>query len=209
MVQGFEEPAKADDASNLLAARFSGPPLMPLIAAGDTTAVDRFVERYGALIWTLTKKMMQRSHDAEDLVQEIFIELWKNAPLFRPERGSEISFISVIAKRRLFDRLRKNNSAIQVSYLTDEPLAEGAESRGDPLEIADEINKVRNCMRQLSGSAQDVLKLILQEGLSHQEVSTSLKMPLGSVKSFARRGLLSLRDCVKRPFTSAAQEAGL
>ncbi|MFM7563481.1 MAG: sigma-70 family RNA polymerase sigma factor [Planctomycetota bacterium] len=181
---------------------------MPMIAAGDTSAVDRFVERYGGLIWTLTKKITRNSHDAEDLVQEIFIELWKNAAHFRPERGSEISFISIIARRRLLDRLRKTSAQAQVHNLQEESMVEIPERQPDSLEVADEIAKVRNCLEQLSPNAQGVLKMILQEGLSHQEVSTSLGLPLGSVKSFARRGLLSLRECVQRPFTATLSEAG-
>ena len=87
-------------------------------------------------------------------------------------------------------------------------MIEFSERQPDSLELADEIAKVRSCMDQLSPNAQGVLKLILQEGMSHQEVSTSLSLPLGSVKSFARRGLLSLRECVQRPFTAAISEAG-
>jgi RNA polymerase sigma-70 factor (ECF subfamily) len=204
----LEPPLGADDLHNESSIRFDGPPLLPLIAAGDKSAVDRFIERYGGLIWTLTKKMTRSSHDAEDLVQEIFIELWKNAPHFRPERGSEISFISIIARRRLLDRLRKNSVHAQVHNLHEESMLEVSERQSDSLEVADEIAKVRNCMDQLSPNAQGVLKLILQEGMSHQEVSTSLRLPLGSVKSFARRGLLSLRECVQRPFTATISEAG-
>lgn len=208
MDPGLEYPLGADDLNDESSTRFGGPPLMPLIAAGDTSAVDRFVERYGGLIWTLTKKMTRSTHDAEDLVQEIFIELWKNAAHFRPERGSEISFISIIARRRLVDRLRRNSAQAQVHNLHEESVIEVSERQPDSLELADEIAKVRSCMDQLSPNAQGVLKLILQEGMSHQEVSTSLSLPLGSVKSFARRGLLSLRECVQRPFTAAISEAG-
>lgn len=208
MDSGLEQPFDADDFGNEPSLRFAGPPLMPMIAAGDTSAVDRFVDRYGGLIWTLTKKITRNSHDAEDLVQEIFIELWKNAAHFRPERGSEISFISIIARRRLLDRLRKTSAQAQVHNLHEVSMVEIPERQPDSLEVADEIAKVRNCLEQLSPSAQGVLKMILQEGLSHQEVSTSLSLPLGSVKSFARRGLLFLRECVQRPFTATLSEAG-
>ncbi len=91
--------------------------------------------------------------------------------------------------------------------LSDHTVMQTVASNHNSLEIADEVSKVRSCMEQLTAHAQSVLKLILQEGMSHQEVSTSLCMPLGSVKSFARRGLLALRDCVKRPLTSSLQEA--
>lgn len=215
MDQGSSSPNETDENSDWPGSRYAGPPLMPLIASGDAAAVDRFIERYGGLIWTLTRRMTRSRHDAEDLVQEIFLELWKHAAQFRPERGSEVSFIAVVAKRRLFDHLRKRNSTPQVSQLSAEAIAgatvggiaEPAERQTDPLELGDEIAKVRNCLGQLSPSTQQVLKLVLQEGLSHQDVSNSLKLPLGSVKSFARRGLLSLRDCVRRPLTNF-QEAG-
>ncbi len=193
----------ADPVSEAL---YSGPALLPLIAVGDVSAVDRFVERYGGLIWSLAKRMTRSLHDAEDAVQEIFIDLWKNAAAFRPDRGSEIAFVSVIARRRLVDRIRKNTSSLQVTNLSDHSAMETATSSHDSLEVADELKKVRRCMDQLTANTQSVLKLILQEGMSHQEVSSSLCLPLGSVKSFARRGLLSLRDCVKRPLTTSWPE---
>lgn len=202
----LEHPPNADYRCPEGPTHLSGPPLMPRIAAGDATAVEQFVERYSGLIWTITKKMTRNSHDAEDVVQEIFIDLWKSAPMFRPERGSEVSFIAVIARRRLVDRLRRNNSKIQVRNLEESPVMDLVDNGNDPVEVADEIAKVRNCMEQLTASTQSVLKLILQEGMSHQEVSSSLQLPLGSVKSFARRGLLTLRDCVKRSFIATFQE---
>ena len=186
---------------------FAGPPLLPQIAAGEVSAVDRFVERYGGLIWSLARKMTRTSHDAEDVVQEIFIDLWKNASTFQPERGTEVTFVSVIARRRLVDRIRKQSATVQVMELTDHTVMQTVASGLNSLEMADELSKVRSCMEQLTAHAQSVLQLILQEGMSHQEVSTSLSMPLGSVKSFARRGLLALRDCVTRPLTASLQEA--
>lgn len=193
--------------SQPLADGFAGPPLLPQIAAGDISAVDRFVERYGGLIWSLARRMTRTSHDAEDVVQEIFIDLWKNASSFQPDRGTEVTFVSIIARRRLIDRIRKQAATVQVMELTDHTVMQTVASSLNSLEIADELSKVRSCMEQLTTHAQSVLKLILHEGMSHQEVSTSLCMPLGSVKSFARRGLLALRDCVKRPLTSSLQEA--
>ena len=93
---------------------------------------------------------------------------------------------------------------IDVIELTDHTVMQTAAQCLNSLEIADEVSKVRSCMEQLTAHAQSVLKLILHEGLSHQEVSTSLCIAFGSVKSFARRGLLALRDCVTRPLTSFA-----
>ncbi len=185
----------------------AGPPLLPLIAAGNVAAVDQFVERYGGLIWSMARKMTRLSQDAEDTVQEIFIELWRNAAAFKPERGSEVTFVAIITRRRLIDRLRRSAATVSVVELRDDSVMETVGSDLSSLEVSDELGKVRNCMEQLTANAQSVLKLILQEGMSHQEVSLSLCMPLGSVKSFARRGLLALRDCMKRPLATSLQEA--
>lgn len=203
----MDNPLKTEDCAKPPFLIQAATPLLPLIAQGNLDAVDRFVERYGGLVWTLTKKMTKSTHDAEDLVQEIFIELWKKAALFDVQRGSEIAFISVIAKRRVFDRLRKKGSGVPLANLRESDVLESYRDSSNSLEIAEEIAKVRNCLSQLSPSTQDVLKLILQDGMSHQEVSTSLKIPLGTVKSFSRRGLLTVRDCVKRPFIASTSEA--
>lgn len=187
--------------------RFSGQPLLPLIADGDTTAVDRFVDRYGGLIWSIAKKMTRSSHDTEDLVQEVFIELWRNAASFQPDRGSEVSFIATIARRRVVDRLRKKSSILQVMTLDEQTWKVSTNSQRDSLEIDDELAKIHRCLGQLSSNTQEVLKLILQQGMSHQEVSSSMSLPLGSVKSYARRGLLFLRECVSRPLSEVMLEA--
>jgi len=187
--------------------RFSGPPLLPLIATGDTSAVERFVARYGGLIWSIAKKMTRNSHDAEDLVQEVFIDLWKSAASFQPDRGSEVSFIATIARRRVIDRLRKNSSILQVMSLEEQTLKVSTNNQRDTLEFEDEMAKLHSCLGQLSSNTQEVLKRILQHGMSHQEVSSSMSLPLGSVKSYARRGLLFLRECVNRPQSEVIPEA--
>lgn len=207
MDPGCDQPADAENETGRTGLRFDGPPLLPAIAAGDVSAVDRFVDRYGGLVWSIAKKMSRSSHDAEDLVQEIFVELWRNAATFRPERGSEVAFISVIARRRLVDRIRKRSNIAPVMSLDDRTVQEVVGSNSDSLEIADEVAKVRNCLDQLSANTRGVLTLVLQEGMSHQEVSSSMSIPLGSVKSYARRGLLFLRDCVNRPLDGPMHEA--
>jgi len=207
MDQGCDQPSEAEGSSTPTALRFSGPPLLPRIASGEVAAVDRFVERYGGLIWSIAKKMTRSAHDAEDLVQEIFLDLWKNASAFQPDRGSEVAFISVVARRRVVDRIRKRTSTIQVVSWEEHSVYEGVESGIDSLELADEVSKVRNCMEHLSTNTQEVLVLILQQGMSHQEVSARMSMPLGSVKSYARRGLIFLRDCVSRSRSGPMFEA--
>ncbi len=183
------------------------PPLLPQIAAGDTSAVDRFVDRYSGLIWSIARRMTRSMHDAEDAVQEIFLELWKSAGAYCADRGSEVTFVAIISRRKLVDRIRQQATTAQVTELdVSMPLSQLSAGQ-EAVDVADEVTKVRHCFELLTHNTRTVLQLILHDGLSHQEVSKWLSMPLGSVKSFARRGLLTLRDCVSRPRSASLQEA--
>ncbi|MFN7875057.1 MAG: RNA polymerase sigma factor [Pirellula sp.] len=206
MDRSCDQSAEAVTNAALDFSRFSEQPLLPLIAQGEMAAVEQFVERYGGLIWSIARKSTRITHDAEDLVQEIFLDLWKNAASFRSDRGSEISFISVVARRRVVDRIRRRSSTIQVISLDEPPVNRVVTGGLNSLEMADDVHKARQCLEQLSARTREVLIMILQDGMSHQEVSNSKGIPLGSVKSFARRGLILLRDCVNRPSASNAQE---
>jgi len=77
------------------------------IAGGDSAAVRECIDRYGALIWSLARRLSRSSPDAEDATQEIFLDLWRNAGRFDESKGSEKLFIAMLARRRLIDRLRK------------------------------------------------------------------------------------------------------
>jgi RNA polymerase sigma-70 factor (ECF subfamily) len=181
-------------------------PLLPRIAAGDASAVKDCVGRYGALVWSLARRLTSSSSDAEDAVQEIFIQVWQNAAQFNPHIASESTFIAMIARRRLIDRLRRAQSAPPRPSLEEQAWEPVAENTKDPLELADEITKVRACWAKLSLHAQNVLQLSIYDGVPHSDIASNLGIPLGTVKSFARRGLLSLRECMNRPFSRLSEE---
>jgi RNA polymerase sigma-70 factor (ECF subfamily) len=206
MDQDFDHLLDSEETSSSSTMRFSGPPLLPLIANGHASAVDQFVDRYGGLIWSIVRKSTRGSHDAEDMVQDIFIDLWKNAASFQSERGTEVAFVALIARRRVIDRIRKRSAIPPLESLADRPIYTVFDGDQDSLEIADEVGKIRNCLAQLSANTRGVLVRVLQEGMSHQEISSAMDLPLGSVKSYARRGLLFVRECVKRPLASPTQE---
>ena len=82
------------------------------ITQGDQTAVQDCLKKYGGLVWSLARRMSANTDDAEDAVQEIFIDVWKNAARFDESQSSETTFIAMIARRRLIDRLRYTNRRI-------------------------------------------------------------------------------------------------
>ena len=169
--------------------------LLERIAAGDQSAVSECVDQYGGLVWTMARRMLPRESDAEDATQEIFIEIWEKADRFDPTKGNEATFIGVLTRRRLIDHLRRRSTA-RVAHLADVDPVEPNEM--NIVETADEAQKAAQCFRKLSDRQQRVLSLSIYQGATHQAISDLLAVPLGTVKSFARRGLLQLRDCMKR-----------
>lgn len=163
-------------------------PLLVRVASGDADAVKACIDRYGPLVWSITRKMFRDERFAEDCVQEIFIELWKSAGRFDPERGSESTFIATIARRRLIDLRRRSQRAAGTEAIDEEFLGKPDE-RLEHVDICDEAELAARALDKLRPEQKNVLVLSVHEGLSHQQIADRLSLPLGTVKSHIRRGL--------------------
>lgn len=163
------------------------------ISSGDKTAVQDCLKKYGGLVWSLAKRMSANTEDAEDAVQEIFIDVWKNAQRFDEKQSSETTFIAMIARRRLIDRLRKSQRQIAADSIEDiliEP-----EQRDDmSLQTSIEAQQAAKALQNLRPEQRQVLQLSIYQGLSHQEIADKTGMPVGTVKTHSRRGLLAVRE---------------
>jgi RNA polymerase sigma-70 factor (ECF subfamily) len=169
-------------------------------------AMEECLSVYGGLVWSLALKMTAMREDAEEAVQEIFIDVWKYAGRFDPARSSEATFIAMIARRRLVDRHRRQAWRPSCSRLEENaemPLTATA----NPIDVHDEAEHVRRLMGLLRPEERQVLEMALGEGLSQAAVSERLGMPLGTVKSHARRGLLRLRELAAQATSSVATSA--
>ena len=164
--------------------------ILPRIAANDRAAVQECIDKYGGLIWSLARKLAPS--EAEDAVQEIFIELWKNAARFDEAQSSEVTFVAMIARRRLIDRLRKSNRQPQ-TYSMDAEENKFEPQYNEQLEVRTDAAVAFRAMQQLRPEQQKVLQLAIYQGLSHQEISGATGIPLGTVKTHARRGLEKIR----------------
>lgn len=165
-------------------------PLLHRVAAGDAKAIRECVARYGGLVWSLARKMFPKKHDAEDAVQEVFIQLWRKADQFDASRASESTFVGVLARRRMIDILRKQKSSAR--ELTKESF-EVLSFDDDRVETSDEVDMLRGCWQNLTDSQQEILSHSIYDGLSYSQISNLLNVPLGTVKTRARSGLKSLR----------------
>ena len=163
------------------------------VGRGERDAVPECLDRYGGLVWALARKY--DPVNAEDAAQEVFIDLWRNASRFDPEIAAEATFVAMIARRRLVDRLRKRGRTVPTTPLPETVYLTSVEGESR-LAVADEVARVRGRLNDLRPEQRTVLELIFDKGLTHNDVSTALGMPLGTVKAHARRGLLRLRELV-------------
>jgi len=167
--------------------------ILQRIADGDQNAVQDCLKAYGGLVWSLARRMLRNNEEAEDAVQEIFIEVWKNASRFDPVLASEATFVAMIARRRLIDKIRFSQRRISADSLED-ILAEPAGNSGKEMQVVVEGRQAFKSLRELRPEQRQVLQLSILHGLSHQEIADATGMPLGTVKTHARRGLLQARE---------------
>lgn len=169
--------------------------LLERIAAGDAAAVRDCLSRYGGLVWSLARKHAANPADAEDAVQEVFIDLWRHAGRFDPAVAAEATFVAVIARRRLIDRARKAGRRLEAVGLPDDG-GPAAKPASDAPAAADEVARVRAGMAELRPEHRLVLEMAIDQGRTHTEIAAALDIPLGTVKAHARRGLIRLRELV-------------
>ncbi|MDZ4756139.1 MAG: sigma-70 family RNA polymerase sigma factor [Phycisphaerae bacterium] len=175
------------------------------IAAGEPGATDECIERYGGLVWSLARRMCGDASEAEDAVQEIFIDLWRSAVRFDSAIASEPTFVAMIARRRLIDRGRKRQRRPTPTALPESIAAVSPDA--DTAEIGEESVVARRVFEQLRPEQRQVLQLALRHGQSHEQIATTIGLPLGTVKTHARRGLIRLRELLAAEGWSFGTEA--
>jgi len=179
--------------------------LLHRIAQGDEAAVRECLSQFGGLVWTLARRMCATAAEAEDAVQEIFIDVWKSAERFDPGIASETAFVATIARRRLIDRRRRSGRAPASQPLNgvEEPTA----NADDRVEVCDEAERAAEALKQLRPEQRNVLRLAIYEGLTHQEIAEKTGLALGTVKTHARRGLIRVREMLQASVSGTPGEA--
>jgi len=166
------------------------------------------IDQFGNLVWSIVRKFTFNDSEAEDAAQEIFIELWRHAPRFNPQVASESTFVAMIARRRMIDRIRRQKARVGTSPGSShhEPVDERAAS---DLHAGEGVDDTLHAFRQLRPEHQQVLKLSIHHGQTHEQIAETTGLPLGTVKTHARRGLMQLRDLLTSTMrTKSASAAG-
>jgi RNA polymerase sigma-70 factor (ECF subfamily) len=176
--------------------------LLSRIGQGDRAAVRECIARHGGLVLSLARRFCFDPGDVEDAIQEVFIALWTHAARFDPSLASETTFVAMIARRTLIDRRRK-----EARRPPSDPLPEGL-TRDVPgpaecLERNDEAGRAARALEALAEGQRLVLTLSIYRGLTYDQIARATGLPLGTVKTHARRGLINLRRALDARETRA------
>jgi len=170
--------------------------LLRRIAAGSDQALGTLYDRYSGLVWGLLRRMLGESGEAEEVLQEAFLQVWRDAQRYNPERATPRGWLLLIARSRALDRLRKR-SAIQ---RREEAIAREAAGKSVAplgsrrLEHVESRQRISSALDRLPREQRRVIELSFFHGLSQTEIAAHLGAPLGTVKSRALLGMKRLRE---------------
>jgi RNA polymerase sigma-70 factor (ECF subfamily) len=180
-----------------------------LVAAsqGDHAAFAQVYERTHAHLFGVALRILGRTQSAEDVLQEAFINIWKNAGAYRSNIGGQdiqpMTWLIAIVRNKALDALRSRARRQETALDEDGPDGEAALAQGagpsamDLFSAATQALRIDGCMNGLDGTHRQSLALAYYQGLSHSEVAAQMGAPLGSVKAWIRRGLDKLKDCLQ------------
>jgi RNA polymerase sigma-70 factor (ECF subfamily) len=186
---------------------------------GDRRAFAELYQRSSGHLFAVVLRIQRDRSLAEDLLQEVYVALWKAAGTFDAARAQPLTWMTSIARNRAIDSLRRAQSQPKLYSTTtddndeaprDEGAADDAPGPLDLLDRASDARQLAQCMDTLSPPQRQSVALAFFDGLSHAEVAERLSQPLGTVKSWVRRALMALKACLEHGVASdkAGEKAG-
>jgi RNA polymerase sigma-70 factor (ECF subfamily) len=183
--------------------------LLARTALGDRGAFKQLYDQTSSHLYAVVLRIQRDRAVAEDLLQEVYVSAWKAAASFDAQQSQPLTWLTHIARNKAIDSLRRANAQPRLETVhhadddddrpdLDQRLADDAPGPAELLQRASDARELGHCMQALSAQQRQSVALAFFDGLSHAEVAEQLKEPLGTVKSWVRRALLSLRNCLDR-----------
>ncbi len=172
--------------------------LLEKIKAGDPAALDALHRRYASAVYSLVWKILQNPEEAEDVALDVFWQIWRQAGRYDPSRGAPPAWIFTVARSRAIDRLRARHRREDRTISIDDPgtSLDPLDEEATPDQIASfrqTRDAVREALKSLSKPQREAVELAFFKGLTHVEIAAKLRLPLGTVKTRIRQGLIRLR----------------
>jgi len=170
--------------------------LLEAIGRGSQLALKRLYEIESRRLYSIALRIVQRPEIAADVLQDSFVQIWQNANTFTPDHGAAAAWLTGIARFRAIDAVRK----LRREVLSGDPSLGDAPIEPDVLDRIDadaQAAALRHCLQSLDDTQRRCILLAFVDGFSHADIAKRLATPLGSVKSWVRRGLIALKGCLQ------------
>ena len=171
--------------------------LMSRIAGGDRTALRQLYDATSAKLFGVCLRILSDKDESEDVLQEVYLTIWRRADRYEPARASVIAWISTIARNRAIDRLRARGPLAHAELVEGMDVEDESPGPEALVAQAGEHGRLQDCLGELDTRTQQVIRTAFFEGMTYEALSQRLGAPLGTVKSWIRRGLLKLRACLE------------
>lgn len=170
---------------------------MAQIAVGDRGALKQLYGATSAKLFGVCLRILGDREEAQDVLQEVYVTIWRRADRFDAARASVFTWASTIARNRCIDRIRARGPLAKADPIDGMEIAEDRPGADVLLSAADDRRRLEGCLSQLDGRTRDVIRTAFFEGVTYEAVALRMEAPLGTVKSWIRRGLLRLRGCLE------------
>ncbi|MEO1731815.1 MAG: sigma-70 family RNA polymerase sigma factor [Pseudomonadota bacterium] len=182
---------------------------MVRLADGDNAALEEIYAATRVKLFGICLRILGDRKEAEDALQDVYVNLWQRADRYDPQRASPISWLATFARNRAIDRLRTGKvrgGAVPVEEAT--PLPDESPLADALLVDAERDAQIHKCLKGLDENAQSYIRAAFFEGQTYAQLAESADVPLGTMKSWIRRGLMKLRACLEASETMGEQDGG-
>ncbi|MDN3355732.1 ECF RNA polymerase sigma factor SigK [Actinomadura sp. DC4] len=170
--------------------------LLAHVARGDQTAFERVYDEVAGPIYGLALRIVRDPAQSEEVAQEVLVDVWRTASRYEAGRGSAMSWVMMLAHRRAVDRVRSAQAAAEREERVGRAATPAYDEVAENVQNRLEREQVRRCLSTLTDTQRESVTLAYYAGYTYREVAELLKVPLGTIKTRMRDGLIRLRDCL-------------
>jgi RNA polymerase sigma-70 factor (ECF subfamily) len=172
--------------------------LLQACASGDQTALHGLYAGTAPQLFGLALRILRSRELAEEIVQDSFLAVWRNARTFDPGRGAAMAWLTRIVRNRCIDVLRQRGRETLLDDASTEDWEDPASSPADVVALSRDARRLQECLDELEECPRKVLRLVYYEGVTYKEAAAHVGVPLGTVKTWVRRSLIRLKSCMER-----------
>jgi RNA polymerase sigma factor (sigma-70 family) len=171
--------------------------LLASIADGNKQALSVLYDRTSAKLYGICLRLLGDAAEAQDVLQDVYLTIWRKAGRFEPSKASAITWLAVLTRNKSIDRLRQRRAGTEDLEAAAE-IADGGPSAVQLIEQAEDRSRLMHCLDELDERPRTMIRAAFLDGASYPELAEREGVPLPTMKSWIRRGLLRLRGCMER-----------